>query len=85
MANLDLVISIDTSIVHLAGALGRPVWALLSASPDWRWLLEGSSCPWYPTMRLFRQAEKGNWIAVLLRIAEELDAMVAAHSQGCSR
>ncbi len=70
--NLDLVISIDTSIVHLAGALGRPVWTLLSTSPDWRWLVAGVTNPWYPTMRLFRQAEPGNWAGVFKDVVKDL-------------
>jgi len=70
--NLDLVISIDTSIVHLAGALGRPVWTLLSTSPDWRWLAEGAASPWYPTMRLFRQAQPGDWAGVFRDVVKDL-------------
>ena len=61
MANLDLVITSDTSVAHLAGALGRPVWVALKRSPDWRWLLERADSPWYPTMRLFRQRVSGEW------------------------
>jgi len=65
MVNLDLVISIDTSVAHLAGALGRPVWTLLSFVPDWRWLVEREDSPWYPTMRLFRQPARGDWESVI--------------------
>ncbi len=63
--NLDLVITIDTSIAHLAGALGKPVWVLLHYDADWRWLLLRSDSPWYPTMRLFRQAKPGDWGPVI--------------------
>jgi len=64
MSNLDLVITSDTSIAHLAGALGVPVWVALPFVPDWRWMLERSDSPWYPTMRLFRQPHPGNWQSV---------------------
>ncbi|MCY2953313.1 MAG: tetratricopeptide repeat protein [Planctomycetota bacterium] len=74
MKNLDLVITSDTSIAHLAGALGLPVWVALSFAPDWRWLRDRQDCPWYPTMRLFRQNQFGNWPEVLDRIAEALNA-----------
>jgi hypothetical protein len=72
MNNLDLVISCDTAIPHLAGALGVPVWLALSLVPDWRWLLQREDSPWYPTMRLFRQTRPGNWDDVFERIAAEL-------------
>ena len=72
MANLDLVISVDTCVAHLAGALARPVWTLLPANPDWRWLLERNDSPWYPTMQLYRQEEPGNWKAVINRIEADL-------------
>lgn len=70
----DLLISVDSSPVHLAGALGRPVWTLLPFVPDWRWLLEREDSPWYPTMRLFRQARPGDWDEVIGRVAEALCA-----------
>jgi len=72
MKNLDLVISIDTASVHLAGALGVPVWTLLCDKPDWRWGLEGSETPWYPGMRLFRQQRPGQWGEVFERVAQAL-------------
>jgi tetratricopeptide (TPR) repeat protein len=77
MANLDLVIAVDTSVVHLAGAMARPTWTLVSAVSDWRWLLDREETPWYPTMRLFRQPRTGAWPAVVERVAAEL-ALVAA-------
>jgi tetratricopeptide (TPR) repeat protein len=70
MRNLDLVVTSDTSIAHLAGALGVPVWVALGKVPDWRWLLEREDCPWYPTMRLFRQERAGEWGPVFRRIAQ---------------
>ena len=58
---LDLVITIDTSVAHLAGALGAPVWILLQRNADWRWFLHRAESPWYPTARLFRQVRQGQW------------------------
>jgi hypothetical protein len=78
MKNLDLVITSDTSIAHLAGALGVPVWVALSHIPDWRWLLEREDSPWYPTMRLFRQTTPGDWPGVFGRIAEAIRQRVPA-------
>ncbi len=69
---MDLVISIDTSVAHLAGALGKPVWIMLPHSPDWRWLRDGDSSPWYPTARLFRQTTRGDWADVVRRVAAAL-------------
>ncbi|MGH7766491.1 MAG: TIGR03032 family protein, partial [Candidatus Binatia bacterium] len=69
---LDLVISVDTSVAHVAGALGKPVWTLLSDVVDWRWGLEGETTPWYPTMRLFRQTQLDNWANVMERVAAAL-------------
>jgi hypothetical protein len=68
IANLDLVISVDTSVAHLAGALGKPVWIILPYIPDWRWLLDREDSPWYPTARLFRQNQSRTWDDVILRV-----------------
>ncbi|MGR3178198.1 MAG: tetratricopeptide repeat protein, partial [Candidatus Anammoxibacter sp.] len=76
IVNLDLVISVDTAVVHLAGALGKPIWALLPFVPDWRWMLNREDTPWYPSMRLFRQNERSDWQSVILRVADELDRFV---------
>jgi len=72
VAGLDLVISVDTSICHLAGALGVPTWTLLDSAPDWRWLTGRDDSPWYPTMRLFRQRRPGEWAEVVERVRQEL-------------
>jgi tetratricopeptide (TPR) repeat protein len=77
VASLGLVISIDTSVAHLAGAMGKPVWILLHKSPDWRWLLDREDSPWYPTARLFRQSTLGNWQDVVARVEKELRELVA--------
>jgi len=78
IAKLDLVISVDTAVAHLAGALGKPVWILLAFSPDWRWLLEREDSPWYPTARLFRQHQRGDWEDVFDRVVQALGAVAAA-------
>lgn len=70
--NLDLVISVDTAVAHLAGALGKPVWTLIPFAPDWRWMLNRGDSPWYPTMKLFRQSSPGDWDMVIAGIAEKL-------------
>jgi predicted O-linked N-acetylglucosamine transferase (SPINDLY family) len=75
MKNLDLVISADTSVAHLAGALGVPVWIALPFLPDWRWLLEREDSPWYPTVRLFRQTNRGSWQEVFERIVAEVEKL----------
>jgi tetratricopeptide (TPR) repeat protein len=72
IACLDLVISVDTSVAHLAGAMAAPVWVLVSFSPDWRYHLEREDSPWYPTMRLFRQTSDGDWSGAIVRLAQAL-------------
>jgi tetratricopeptide (TPR) repeat protein len=74
---LDLVITVDTSVAHLAGALGRPTWVLLPFVPDFRWLLGREDSPWYPTLRLFRQRERGDWNPVIERVERELAGRIA--------
>jgi hypothetical protein len=69
---MDVVVSVDTSVAHLAGALGRPVFLLLPAEPDWRWGLEGETTPWYSQMRLYRQSARGDWSEPLERVAQDL-------------
>jgi ADP-heptose:LPS heptosyltransferase len=78
IANLDVVISVDTSIAHLAGGMGKPVWVLLHRAPDWRWLLERETSPWYPTARLFRQRTPGKWKEVLSRVESELRQLASS-------
>ncbi|MFI5020207.1 MAG: GNAT family N-acetyltransferase [Alphaproteobacteria bacterium] len=75
--NLDLVITVDTALAHLAGALAKPAWVLLPFIPDWRWQLEREDSPWYPTLRLFRQPAPGEWESVVRRVAEELERFAA--------
>jgi hypothetical protein len=73
--NLDLVVTIDTSVAHLAGAMGKRTWLLLKKIPDWRWLLDRGDSPWYPTMRLFRQKKAGDWkdpVAELVQALSEV-------------
>ncbi len=75
---LDLVIAIDTSVAHLAGALAKRVWTLIPFVPDWRWMLNREDSPWYPTMRLFRQPAPGDWASIIRRVSEELRTLVGA-------
>jgi Tfp pilus assembly protein PilF len=77
MTALDLVVSVDTSTAHLAGALARPLWVLLPFAPDWRWQLERGDSPWYPTARLFRQTRAGDWPGVIGEVRRSLKALVA--------
>ena len=78
IALCDLVIAVDTAVVHLAGAMGRAVWVMLPFAPDWRWTLDGDSTPWYPTARLFRQTSLGDWEGVVARVAAELRQLISA-------
>ena len=77
MEGLDLIVSCDTSIVHLAGALGRPTWLALRYVPEWRWLHDRPDTPWYPTVRLFRQPAFDDWPAVFAAMAEALSVRSA--------
>jgi tetratricopeptide (TPR) repeat protein len=76
---LDLVISVDTSVAHLAGGLGHTVWVMLPFSADWRWLLKRKDSPWYPTMRLFRQPQSGDWDSVVTDVVQHLTELAARH------
>ena len=69
LRTLDLVITVDTSLAHVAGAVGVPVWVLVPFAPDWRWMHDREDTPWYPTMRLFRQPRRGDWDGVFARVA----------------
>ena len=81
---LDLVISVDTAVAHLAGALGKPVWTLLPTVADWRWMLNRSDTLWYPTMKLFRQEDVGNWGTVIQKVKTELTQLMGNRSQPLS-
>ena len=74
---LDLVVTVNSAVAHLAGALGRPVWLVLPARADWRWALERERCPWYPTLRLFRQPQAGDWAGAFAAVARKMHAVVA--------
>jgi hypothetical protein len=77
IAALDLVLTTDTAIAHLAGAMAKPVWVMVSSAPDWRWAGDGETTPWYPTARLFRQPAPGTWGAVVERVRAELTALAS--------
>jgi ADP-heptose:LPS heptosyltransferase len=72
LAEVDLLITVDTMLAHLAGALGRPVWLMLPYAADWRWMLDRADSPWYPTMRIFRQRSPGDWAPVVKAVESEL-------------
>ena len=74
VAATDLVITVDTMIAHLAGAMGKPVWLLLNANPDWRWPTEGIRTPWYPSMRIYAQQKIGGWEPVVQQVRRDLAA-----------
>ncbi|MDA8349864.1 MAG: tetratricopeptide repeat protein [Pseudomonadota bacterium] len=80
---LDLVISVDTSVAHVAGAIGKPVWILLHHQPDFRWMLERMDSPWYPTAKLYRKARSEDWQNVINQVLIELRAFIASKSTGC--
>jgi hypothetical protein len=82
MANLDLVITSDTGMAHLAGALGRPIWVALCDRPDWRWLRDSTRSPWYPTMRLFRQTRHKDWAGVFAEVAAALAEVATRGDNG---
>ncbi len=82
IANLDLLISVDTSVAHLGGSMGRPVWLLLPFVPDWRWRLGVNDSPWYPTMRLFRQTRRGDWETVMQAVKAALQPLVKTRYNG---
>lgn len=81
LANLDLILTVDTATAHLAGAMARPVWIMLPYCPDWRWMLHRTDSLWYPTARLFRQSSPGNWTAVIAAIKRELELWLKATSR----
>jgi ADP-heptose:LPS heptosyltransferase len=83
--NLDLVIAVDTSVVHLAGALAKPAWVMLPFSPDWRWMADRDDNPWYPTLRLYRQRRPGDWEEVIARVAADLRARALASADQAAR
>lgn len=85
MENCDLIVTSDTSIAHLAGALGRPVFVALKSVPDWRWLLEREDSPWYPGMRLFRQSAKNDWDSVFGKIAAAVEARIGEKARARDR
>ncbi|HAX78234.1 MAG TPA: hypothetical protein DCY88_21045, partial [Cyanobacteria bacterium UBA11372] len=84
IAQLDLIITVDTAVAHLAGAMGKPVWVLLPFIPDWRWQLERQDSPWYPTMRLFRQASRGDWTSAFEQIKEKLQEVLTEVKMGAT-
>ncbi len=82
---LDLVISVDTAVAHLAGALGRPTWLLLPSNADFRWLMDREDCPWYPSMRIFRQPSRGDWTSVANSVLEALSLVFALETKALAR
>jgi len=85
IANLDLVIAVDTAVAHLAGALGKPVWILVAKSADWRWLRDRTDSPWYPTAKLFRQQVLGDWSGVVEQLRADLEALAAGKTGAGTR
>jgi Glycosyltransferase family 9 (heptosyltransferase) len=83
IANLDLVVSVDTSTAHLAAALGKPTWILNRFDTCWRWLLDRDDTPWYPSVKLYRQDDRENWEPVLHRAAGDLTKLANMHRSAC--
>jgi Tfp pilus assembly protein PilF len=81
LANLDLLIAPDTAPLHLAGAMGRPAWALLRYAADWRWLSDRDDSPWYPSMRLFRQSRQGDWTSVVQSVTQQLKMLITSSAR----
>ena len=79
ISSLDLIITVDTAIAHLAGAMGKPVWILLPFNSDWRWMLGREDSPWYPSARLFRQEKLGDWGSVIDKVAVDLKKFIAGN------
>lgn len=79
LASVDLVVTVDTAVAHLAGSLGRPTWVLLPFAPDWRWMLGRADSPWYPTVRLFRQSRAGDWSGPVFDVARDLQRLADGH------
>jgi len=77
LAGLDLLVTVDTMVAHLAGALGTPTWLLLKRDADWRWLRGRADSPWYPSMRLFRQKEAGDWLSVVTGLMQDFASLSA--------
>jgi len=75
-SQLDLIISVDTAVAHLAGGMGRPVWVMLPFAPEWRWMTARADSPWYPSMRLFRQNRPGEWADVIKELAAALAEVI---------
>ena len=78
MQNLNLVISVDTAVAHLAGALAVPTWLLLPFNSDWRWFLDRSDSPWYPSMRIFRQTKPGDWDSLFEQVSLSLKQLISS-------
>ena len=82
MANLDLVVTVDTAAGHVAAALGYPVWTMLPFNADWRWMRDREDSPWYPNVRLYRQPSRNAWDPVVARIAADLEKLVRSRGGG---
>lgn len=80
VADLDLVISVDTAVAHLAGAMNKPVWLLISAANDWRWMSRREDSPWYPSMKIFRARRLRDWTDAMAAVAQDLAMKVSKHN-----